>query len=428
MLQPGTWWGIKQLGEEHGKRGGGGAGAEEEDAELQGVGFEGIRRELLMLSHALQEARDAGQVAMHVGMQSGQGRDYQVVLDSRAPTLCTTPTQIWPFDSISIGRGVVREIACGFDHAMAVIASDDGDTLWSWGGNGRGQLGLGHRDTVYIASNLPLVLPANGRIKPFGAVSCGNGYSMLLIEAPSADGGQDMESMLVAWGRNERDQLGLNHALEIRTWLWQLASRAGWHGLYLDSQAQVAWAAFDCNNIRNWHHLHVASPHKLERLLLEQGLNDKGHTAHELVIARDKLALAYSSNLPRPLTTLHWLYSAHDHLQMVEREREKERARERESARERERAREIEREKESKRERESEREREKHWRYSARDHLQRWGRKRDCVCVCVCVREREFVCVCECVLVWVFLWVCECCWVGVSVCQMGQQNSFSSLV
>ena len=37
------------------------------------------------------------------------------------------------FDSISpVG---VREIACGFDHAVAVVADA---TLWSWGSNHRG--------------------------------------------------------------------------------------------------------------------------------------------------------------------------------------------------------------------------------------------------------------------------------------------------
>jgi len=47
---------------------------------------------------------------------------------------------------------------------------------------------------------------------------------MLRIEVPSGQG--RVETSVVGWGRNERDQLGLNHAAEIRSVLKLLAYEA----------------------------------------------------------------------------------------------------------------------------------------------------------------------------------------------------------
>ena len=121
----------------------------------------------------------------------------------------------------------------------------------------------------------------------------------------------------LTWCQGDRWQLGLNHASEIRTWLWQLGQLGGWQGSVLP-HAHMVQAACDSSNLRNWNQVRRVAMSKMQRLLEAQGLVDKGETCRLFSSARDKLAEVYTRNLRRTGSTLHWLYSAHDHLEMVE--------------------------------------------------------------------------------------------------------------
>jgi alpha-tubulin suppressor-like RCC1 family protein len=81
-------------------------------------------------------------------------------------------------------------IAAGFEHSLALKANG---SLWAWGGNSFGQ--LGHGDNVYIRS----VPTRVGTATDWAVVAAGGRHSLLL----KADGS------LWACGRNDDGQLGL---------------------------------------------------------------------------------------------------------------------------------------------------------------------------------------------------------------------------
>jgi len=369
--QKDKWWGVEALDEQD---------AAQEQA-VASVPSAEVGRELQRLAAALREASAVGEVAGRVGLQTAQGREFEVEVAARAAPWVTSPTALTAFSLISpVG---VREVACGYNHAMAVVASEEepaGGVVWAWGANSRGQLGLGHTEARFLPTRVPLLVPAGARLKVGGAVSCGKGYSMFLLEAPAPAAHDTMQTMVLGCGRNERDQLGLNHASEIRSWLWQLGAPGGWQGLEL-ARADRVQAALEASGVCCWHQVHArfamgfekaqrkvekelsgrarnaaapsydevealeklrarrapknASPEqlralrrqfeeaKLAAILEAHGVNDKGETAALFLRARDKLLEVYPANVRRSdgnpkLSRLHWVYSAHDHLQVME--------------------------------------------------------------------------------------------------------------
>ena len=211
---------------------------------------------------------------------------------------------------MSNGLGV-REVACGYDHAMAIVNAENATagTLWAWGGNGRGQLGLGDTDARYMPQQVPLTeLPPNTRLQAKGSVSCGNAYTMLIAALPCAN--DKHQTLVLGWGRNERDQLGLNHASEIRSWLF--AHVAG---------ATAVQTVLEANNIRNWHQLRSISTKKMKALLSAIGKPSSESVEQELERfedARARIPQLFAANMRRKQGNLHWLYSAHDHHGMVQ--------------------------------------------------------------------------------------------------------------
>lgn len=92
--------------------------------------------------------------------------------------------------SLKIGDGsrYVRAVSAGFDHSMALGV--DG-RVWTWGGNGSGQLGDGTTTDRFAAK-------AVTGLKGIRAIAAGDGFSLAL----------DSSGIVYAWGNNVLGQLG----------------------------------------------------------------------------------------------------------------------------------------------------------------------------------------------------------------------------
>ncbi|MBN2351362.1 MAG: hypothetical protein JXD23_02250 [Spirochaetales bacterium] len=81
----------------------------------------------------------------------------------------------------------------GGNHRCAALKSDG--TVWTWGRNDRGQLGLGHTDDTPVPS------PMTGIASVVTDIACGYRHTLALSE----------DGALLAWGDNEYIQLGAGH-------------------------------------------------------------------------------------------------------------------------------------------------------------------------------------------------------------------------
>jgi alpha-tubulin suppressor-like RCC1 family protein len=97
----------------------------------------------------------------------------------------TTPTRV--------GSDLWTAVAAGADFAAAV--RDDG-SLWTWGDNGRGQLGTGGT----ASTDVPVRV---GSAVNWASVSCAQGFALGLHTAAVKTNGQ-----LYSWGANDEGQLG----------------------------------------------------------------------------------------------------------------------------------------------------------------------------------------------------------------------------
>jgi hypothetical protein len=125
-------------------------------------------------------------------------------------------------------------VACGEDHSAAATA--DG-ALWTWGAGARGQLGHGGRGARYIPCRVPAIADGDGGGGVGGGggdggwlgrvrqVSCGRQYTMAVADPEQGPAGG---AELVAFGRNDADQLGLGQAAEVWAWVRRLGSASGW--------------------------------------------------------------------------------------------------------------------------------------------------------------------------------------------------------
>lgn len=90
------------------------------------------------------------------------------------------------------------EISAGWSHSLAILA--DG-SLWAWGANEAGQLGLGHTDT-------PVKKPVRvGYDTDWRSVSAGAGYSLAIKQ----------DGSLWVWGANTDGQAGLGDSIAMVT-------------------------------------------------------------------------------------------------------------------------------------------------------------------------------------------------------------------
>jgi hypothetical protein len=92
-----------------------------------------------------------------------------------------------------------KKVACGAYHTVAIafdgaITATTGGALWAWGRNDFGQLGLG--DTV--SRSVPTMLDSSYGL--WWAVACGANHTLAIA---------DRYNTLWAWGSNAAGQLGI---------------------------------------------------------------------------------------------------------------------------------------------------------------------------------------------------------------------------
>lgn len=113
--------------------------------------------------------------------------------EETTPLLNSRPFLIYfPRPLLATKNLVVREVACGYSHSLAILASGN---LLAWGSNKSWQLGLGQNYPDIVPSPLPVNL--DKRVK---TISCGSEHSVALTE----------DRLVFAWGQGEGGLLGSN--------------------------------------------------------------------------------------------------------------------------------------------------------------------------------------------------------------------------
>lgn len=116
----------------------------------------------------------------------GRNTEGQLGLGHDKVSNTNTPQRIMALNNLQC-------VAAGDLHSLAL--KKDG-TLWAWGLNSHGQLGLGHNKQC----NLPMQVKGLSNVK-IKQIEAGRGCSLILCE----------DGTVWAWGNNKEGQLGLGH-------------------------------------------------------------------------------------------------------------------------------------------------------------------------------------------------------------------------
>ena len=113
-----------------------------------------------------------------------------------SPTHSSTPLQVLERDGETV-LSFVQAIAAGTHHSLALSS---GGTIWAWGGNYHGQLGIG--DSWGDVCNAYMVLGSDGvwALDGVQAIAAGTHHSLALKN----------DGTVYAWGGNSYGQLGIN--------------------------------------------------------------------------------------------------------------------------------------------------------------------------------------------------------------------------
>ncbi len=200
------------------------------------------------------------------------------------------------------------DVSAGGAHTLAIKKdSASGGTLWAWGRNDKGQLGLGTGSTAtnYDTKTSPTAVMAT--IKTWTAVSAGSLHSLAVY------GG----GLLTAWGANNRGQLGVNNSAAdvsyvapISTGTFKVASIAagGDHSLAIFNNGSLwSWGANGFGQVGNGTIVDVFAPAQIgtdlnwESVSAGGGHNDAGNDqptngGHSLAIKNDGTLWAWGSN------------------------------------------------------------------------------------------------------------------------------------
>lgn len=191
---------------------------------------------------AQEWARLAAGGAHVIGLQTdgtlwvwGDNQEGQLGLGNGAPARVLTPVQLGD-------RTDWIAVAAGNNFSMAL--SEDG-TLWVWGNNDHGQLGLGLLPGSSESDGLnPRILPPSGKTEP---VAIESEFKWELISAGALHAfGLSQEGVWYAWGDSSHGQAGLellnqaNQPVRIGTASnWAMVTAGGNHGLALNDEQQL---------------------------------------------------------------------------------------------------------------------------------------------------------------------------------------------
>ncbi len=148
-------------------------------------------------------------VILLVGLFVGVYRQHNIV-GIQSPTLMPTPVLTPAMRDWAV-------VSCGPMHTVAL--QKDG-TLWAWGANYHGQLGLGSTNV----NNRRKTPTQVGSASDWAAVSCGDDYTVALKK----------DGTLWAWARNDSGELGLGNTI------WRFAPT--------EVRGTRSWAAVSCGN------------------------------------------------------------------------------------------------------------------------------------------------------------------------------------
>ena len=123
----------------------------------------------------------------------------------------TTTTRLTPITT-SVGGTNWKQVACGYLHTAAI--KTDG-TLWTWGRNGTGQLGINLSGTATNRTT-PVTTFAGGN--NWKQVACGDSHTAAI----KTDG------TLWTWGSNDFGQLGINNVIGRSTPVTTFAGGTNW--------------------------------------------------------------------------------------------------------------------------------------------------------------------------------------------------------
>jgi alpha-tubulin suppressor-like RCC1 family protein len=158
---------------------------------------------------------------------------------------------------VQIGTGITGDwasVSCGRTHVVAIKTNG---TLWAWGYNGNGRLGLG--DTTSRSSPVQI---GTGTTGDWSNVNCNIANHVLAVKN---------NGTLWAWGENTRGQLGLNDTTD-RSSPVQVGTTTNWSltGSHLNAGSEISGAIKNDGTLWTWGRNHVG----------QLGLGDSGVTTY----------------------------------------------------------------------------------------------------------------------------------------------------
>lgn len=197
------------------------------------------------------------------------------------------------------GLDPVTAIAAGYEHCLALSRQQDHDSLYTWGDDSLGQLGIGSDPADGIYRSLPQRLDVNGDQDPLNdqVVLIQAGYSQSAITVPAVlekgEAGPAKQQLLV-WGNNSAGQLGLGQTgSQIRPKTLN-GTFDGWTG--------DKFLPFDAIAFGGYHLLVLSS----KGLLAGAGQGERGQLGNFSVLNRNQLTAIDMPDVIRP----GWLEAA----------------------------------------------------------------------------------------------------------------------
>ena len=153
----------------------------------------------------------------------GDNSDGQLGLGSPDDNLHATPTEVDPGTTW-------KAVSAGYDDTLAI---QNNGTFWGWGYNDNGELGLGNDNETDSPTQV-------GSLDTWAAVSCGFGFAMAMQSNGSLWGSGDNSRGELGLGSTDNEPETFTH-LGSATWTAVAVSGSDWYTLALRSDGTL-WA------------------------------------------------------------------------------------------------------------------------------------------------------------------------------------------